>query len=133
MNDLFAALYELITGQGTDLSKLLYNEYTYVPVGTLMLLLSAGFMLLYYYALNHPRLNRWYHWIFALIIVCLINFAIAYFMADGVVYDTYGKTDGYVTQMVNFGIANVIWTIAFFFLFSMLFKWKSRNAMHSPF
>ena len=133
MNDIFAALYELITGQDTDLSKLLYNENTYIPIGISMLLLSALGMVIYYYALNHPRYNRWFHWLIAVIIVCLINFAIAYFMADGVVYDTYGKTDGYVTQMVNFGIANVLWTFLFFFLFSMLFKWKSTNAVHSPF
>lgn len=133
MNGFFAALYEIITSQETELSKLLYDEKTYITVGISMLLLSAVGMAIYYYAINHPRFNRWFHWLLILVVVCLINFSIAYFMADGVVWNTYGTTNGYVTQMINFAIANAIWALIFSFLFSMLLKWKSTNAKHSPF
>lgn len=133
MNEFFAALYELITSQETELSKLLFDEKTYIPVGVSMLLLSALGMVIYYYAINHPRFNRWYHWLIVVIAVCLINFAIAYFMADGVVWNTYETTDGYVTQIVNFAIANFIWAFIFSFICSMIIKWKSTNAKHSPF
>lgn len=133
MNDFFAAIYELITGQDTELSKLLYDGKTYFPVGLSMLLLSAIFMAVYYYAINHPRFNRWFHWLIVIGVVCLINFAIAYFMADGVVWDAFEKTDGYVTQIVTFATANAIWTIVFSFVFSILMKWRSSNAKHSPF
>lgn len=133
MKDIFAALYELITGQGNNLAQLLYNEETYIPVGISMLLLSFISMAIYYFAINHPRFNRWFHWLIVVLIVCLINFAIAYFMADGVVYNTYGTVDNYVTQIINFAIANAIWTFIFSFIFSMIIKWKSSNAKHSPF
>ena len=132
MNDLFSALYELITGQN-ELADLLFHEGTYFPAGMVMLILSASGMALYYYVINHPKFSRWIHWLLVVIVFCLINFIIAYAMADGIVYDEYGSTEGYVTQIVTFGFANVIWTVLFSFIFSLCMKWGSRNAKHSPF
>lgn len=133
MNDFFAALYELITSQETDLSKLLYDNKIYIPVGIVMLLLSLGGMVIYYYVINHPRFCRWYHWFLTAFVFCLVNFAVAYLMADGVVWDTYGTTDGFVLQIITFAFANAFWTLLFSFAFSMGVKWKSTNAKHSPF
>ena len=134
MNDIFATLYELIRGQDSELSKLLYDGGTYVPVGWLMLTFSLLGMVVYYYVFNHPKFNRWFHWLFLPVaIICLINFAIAYFMADGVVWDAFGKTDGYVSQIIGFACVNAFWTFIFSLIISMCIKWKSTNAKHSPF
>jgi hypothetical protein len=133
MNDFFAFLYELITSQNTDLSKLLYDEQIYLYVGLFMVILSAIGPVVYYYLLNHPRYARWFHWLFMVGVISLSNFAIAYFKADGIVWDTFENTDGYTTQIVIFAFANVFWTLVFTFAFSMIIKWKSSNAKHSPF
>jgi len=133
MNDLFAPLYELITGQGADLSQLAYNNGTYVPVGIIMLLISVIGMALYYYAINHPKFNRWYHWFFAVVVLCLINFGIAWAMADGLIYKEHGDTDGYLTEIVTFSIANAVWTFVFSFIFSLCMKWKSSCCKRTPF
>jgi hypothetical protein len=133
MNDFFAALYELITSQGTELSKLLYDDNTYVPVGIFMLLLSIIGMVVFYYVINHPKFTRWYHWFLTVGVVCVINFIIAYFNADGVVWDAYESTNGYVNQIIIFAFANVFWTLVFSFIVSLIIKWKSTNAKHSPF
>jgi hypothetical protein len=132
MNDFFAALYEFITGQGTELSKLLYDESVYSFVGVFMVIFSGIGMVIYYYVINHPRFARWFHWLIVVTIVCLINFAIAYFKADGIVYDTYGTSDDYITQMVTFAFANVILTIIAVGIISALIKWGSSNCKHSP-
>jgi len=133
MKVLFASLYELITGQNQLADMLFKAEGVYFTVGLVMILLSLVGMAIYYYAINHPKFCRWYHWLLAVIVICLINFSIAYAMADGVVFDTFGTTAGYVTQIVTFGFANTIWTFLFAFIFSMCIKWRSKNAKYSPF
>ena len=133
MDAFFAALYELITGQ-SDLAFILYEEGGfYLTVGLLMSLLSLAGMALYYIVIDHPAYIRCFHWLLMMVVVGLINFAIAYFMADGVVFSIYGTTSGFVTQIITFGISNVVWTLVFSFVFSMCLKWKSNNCSHTPF
>ena len=133
MDNLFAALYELITGQN-DLANMLYEESCfYFTTGAVTLLISLVGMAVYYYVINHPRFSRWFHWLLVVVVICLINFAFAYFMADGVVWRIHGTTAGYVMQIVTFGLANVAWTVVYCFVFSMCLKWGSRNVKYSPF
>ena len=132
MDNIFTALYELIIGQ-QGLPELLHRAGAYSSVGSLMLTLSFFGMTVYYYVINHPRFNKWSHWLLTIGVISLINFLIAYFIADGVVWQSEGTVDGYIIQMITFGLANLIWTIVFSFLFSMCLKWGSRNAKYSPF
>ncbi|MCL1938391.1 MAG: hypothetical protein FWF52_08370 [Candidatus Azobacteroides sp.] len=137
MNDLFANLYELITGQ-TDLANELYNsEAVYVPVGWCMVLLSLIGMIVYYYLINHPRFNRWYHWLLMVLVVCLINFGIAYFRANDAIDSMYAEQNQdspfSAMEFISFSMANALWTFVFSFAFSIGIKWKSRNASRTPF
>jgi hypothetical protein len=129
----FAALYELVTGQQTDLAKFMYDSGTYIPAGIVMLLVSVLGVALYYYAINHPRFNRWFHWLIVLVVLCLINFGIAWAMAAALITENYGTTEGYITEIAIFGIANVIWTFVSSIVFSLIIKWGSRNCKYSPF
>jgi hypothetical protein len=132
MKDLFAALYELITGQN-DLAEVLYNAGNqYFLVGIVMLSLSLVGMVVYYYVINHPRFHRWFHWLLTITILGIINFAAAYFVANGAVYDLHGYAEN-ITDIVMFGLTNVIWTFVFSFVFSMCIKWWSTNCKRTPF
>ena len=133
MNNFFANLYEIITGQN-DLSNLLFqDEGVYITVGFLMPLMALIGTVVYYYVINHPSFNRWYHWLLMMVVICLINFGIAYAMADGIVFNTHGTVEGFIPQITTFGLTNVIWTLVAFIVFSFCIKWKSRNAKYSPF
>lgn len=132
MNDLFAVLYELFIGQTSQLANLLYKDQTYIMVGVSMVLISLFGVILFYYIINHPRFNKWFPWLITVIFFCLINFVIAYFKADGVVWNTYESTDGYVTSIVNFAIANAFWTFLLMLILSYLMRWKSTNCKHAP-
>ena len=137
MNEIFYQIYVLITGEN-ELTSTLWNHNegsTFFMTGLIMLLLSLAGMAVYYYVINHPKFSRWLHWLLVVIVICLINFGIAYAMADGVVFDEYGQGEigKYTTQIVTFGFANAIWSFIFSFIFSLCIKWGSRNCNRSPF
>ena len=132
MNTFFAALYELITGRN-GITEALYDYGLYLVVGMVMLLISLVGMIVYYYAVNHLKFNRWIHWLISVIFVSIINFLVAYFNAGSIIYDLYGEITDFVMEMIGFGFANAIWTFVFCFIFSLCIKWKSRNCSRTPF
>ena len=135
MNDLFTTMYELfgyIEGFSDNLNQLGTN----IPVGVLMLLISAVGMAVYYYVINHPKFNRWYHWLLVVGVLALINFGTAWAMSDGAIWNCYNQSipDNYpVSFFITYAIVNAVWSIIFSFLFSMCMKWKSSNCKYSPF
>ena len=135
MNDFFAFLYECF-GYIQGFSDELYNSGVYISIGFLMLAISVVGMLIYYYLINHPKFNRWWHWLFVVVLLAVINFCIAWAMSDGVIWSNHNQTipDNYsVSYFVTFSIINALWSVIFSFAFSMLFKWKSTNCKYSPF
>jgi len=135
MNDFFAFLYESF-GYINGFSEELYNSGIYVTIGFLMLLITAVGMVTYYYLINHPKFNRWLHWLIVVILLAAINFGIAWAMSDGVIWNNHDLTipDNYFTSyFVTLSIINALWSAVFSFAFSMAFKWKSINCKYSPF
>ena len=135
MNDFFAFLYESF-GYIKGFSEELYNSGIYVTIGVLMLSISVVGMIAYYYLINHPKFNRWLHWLFVVTMLAAINFGIAWAMSDGVVWNNHDLTipdHYYVSYFITFAIINALWSVLFSFAFSMIFKWKSSNCKYSPF
>lgn len=143
---------------GTNLSEHLWGwedttqAYTgpliYNSIGFYTLLISAIFMILYYYVINHPRFCKWWHWG----LVAILNSVVALFIgwyrtysdynngviADSLMYlrDENGEIIGYLIypfECWGFGVANMIVAFIFFFLLSLLFHWWSTNAKYAPF
>lgn len=117
-------------------------------IGFITLSVSLLFVLGYYYAINHPRFSRWWHWLIVLIGAGIINLFIAYGwtvndflngnICDSLLYERDG--DGnivsqliYSSDCLLFGVANFFISTMFFIVLSFSFKWGSRNCKHSPF
>lgn len=138
---------------GTNLSDHLWGwqdatqSYTgpllYNSIGLYTLIISAIFMVLYYYVLNHPRFNKPWHWL----IVAAINSVVALFLgywqslselqngriAQSLLYDGDGYALISTSNCWGFGVANMFVAFIFFFVLSLLFHWWSSNAKYSPF
>lgn len=132
MNDFFAPIYE---GWGAfyldNFSDDLYNERLYIPIGWTLLLTALGLMAVYYYVINHPRFNRWFHWLIYVLIIGSINFAVAYFISYNEISILY-EEDPYSSEYYTFSLVNFLWALAFCLLFSFGIRWWSTNSSTTP-
>ena len=116
----------------------------FIGIGLSMLCISFVMVVIYYYIINHPRLSNWWGWLIFLGINAAINFIVGW---QWVLDDKYGKlmvtksatTGKEVELLINesdilaFGVTNMILAILWFFIFSYVFKWWSTNCSHAPF
>ncbi|MDR1553490.1 MAG: hypothetical protein LBS69_08530 [Prevotellaceae bacterium] len=117
-------------------------------MGLMMSGISLGIALVYYYVINHPEFAQFRHWFIMLIITAVINlFAGWGWVYSGFINGEIGDCVMYareasgsiISQLIYasdcwmFGVANAIVSIGFFCIFSLIVKWKSSNAGHSPF
>ena len=120
-----------------------FNLYGGVALG-----LAAFVMILYYYIINHPRQNRWWIWMLYGLAVGIINFIVAawktiYDLNNGLIDDclvNMRDSSGYIigqlittTDCIGFAVVNLLWSMVFYAILSVLFKWFSTNCKHSPF
>jgi len=124
-------------------------------IGLIMIGVSLLLVTLFYYGINHPRFNRWWSWLIVLFSGAIINLFIGFGYVysklnngeipacfthsqvetteDGFIYGVSGTERLTNASCWQFGLVNAIIGIGFFFIFSMLFKWWSRNCKNSPF
>ena len=120
-------------------------------IGIIAIVISLVFVLAYYYLplflFNHPRSNRWWNWLIILLIAGGINFFIAYGwtindllngdIGDCLMY-TRDSDGNIISQLIYkkdcwlFGLSNFFVSSMFFIVWSLIFKWRSRNCKHSP-
>ena len=137
---------EYLWGYNCD-TQIYENPNLFNTIGLITLSIALTVVLVYYYVLNHPRLNRAKHWFLFLGLAALINFLIAWqylsanFNAgkiqDCLIYvrDNEGHILAqllYTDDFWKFGMANAIVSAGAFTVFSFIFKWGSRNCKHSP-
>ncbi|MDR1897728.1 MAG: hypothetical protein LBR10_13150 [Prevotellaceae bacterium] len=124
------------------------NPNMFNQVGLLSIVVSLICVLLYYYAINHPRFSRWWHWLIVLIASGAINLFIGYGWTisdfrNGVIGDClmYVRNEQgdivnqliYETDCWMFGVTNFIVSSGFFIIFSFALRWGSSNCRYSPF
>ena len=138
MDGFIANLYEFwgylnLGGFSADM----FNFNYYLPVFIVMLASVMAVAAIYYYVVNHPRVNRWYHWLFFNLGTALLNFALAWIIASDKLFNLWasqGMACPYDwTEYFVFSCMAFVWTFVFFFLFSFIIKWGSRNCKHVPF
>ncbi len=145
--DFFAPLYEglFIGVYGDYLGQHLYgfdgegfnDPSLYIPCGFITYFTPLALVLLFYYLINSPRFNRWYHWLIFLALSAIICFAVSY----GWVYADYDQ--GYMAesiaqyiepgQLIAFGMVNALYGIILFVLFSFILRNWSANCSTTPF
>lgn len=137
MNDFFANLYEMFGTFVGAFNTDMFQEAFYLPLGIIMLLSAIVVPLIYYYVLNHPRWNRWYHWLLFGLGTSFLNFVIDWVLAQDKLIAYYNQAQQEMPYTWdNFFLLSLMgffWTMVFFFIFSFLFKWGSRNCKHTPF
>ncbi len=144
---------------GQDLAEHLWGwdmttgDYTkanqFNTTGLVMIAISLTVVLLFYYAINHPRFNRWWSWLLVLLANAGLNFIYAWQLtlsdfntnsiSDDLMYVRDVATNEIITQKITmynciyFGIVNAIVATLAFVIFSFLFRWWSRNCSTCPF
>ncbi len=149
MKDFFAPIYELLKAlYGSDLADHLYGldpagsgDYTarslYVTVGFLLIALTASIVSAYYFLLNSPRYNRWFHWAGFMAANFFINLGIGFYLPF-LDYDK-GKIAPAIRDAIDtghlwgFGMANALLSLVLFVVLSIILKRFSRNCSTVPF
>ena len=134
MNEFFANWYELTYFEG--FSATMYENGLYIPIGFCMVLIPIAVLTLYYYVVNSRRFNKWWQWLLLVIIICVINFGIAFGISFNGIYDVFGTSDvGYplVACCLGFSFINFMWSFVISFVWSMIIKWGSTQCKRTPF
>ena len=136
---------------GLELANYLWGESTslqdsnmFIGIGLTMLLTSLVVAVCYYYALDHPRLNNWWGWLIFLGANAIINFVVGWqwvlkdYYAGKMVVES--KTTGKMedlpidpSDILAFGVTNMIDAIIAFIIISYIIKWWSTNCSRAPF
>lgn len=136
---------------GLDLANYLWGEAStlqetnmFIGIGLTMLLVSLAIAVIFYYVINHPRLANWWGWLIFFGINALINFLTGW---QWVLKDYYAgkmvEMDKVTGKMVDlsidesdilaFGVSDMIIGMLAFILISYSIKWWSTNCSHAPF
>lgn len=116
----------------------------YIGIGLSMVVISFVLVVLYYYIVNHPRLNNWWGWTIFLGINAAINFVVGWQWVLKDYYDglmvkldpATGKEidlDIFPSDITAFGVTNMINSMIAFLVFSYIIKWWSTNCSRAPF
>lgn len=141
MDAFFANLYELfgltfLGGFSQDMYQNGENSF-YVPIGIVMFASIIVVGVLYYYVINHPRWNRWFWWLLIGLLLAVANSITAWVMADSMLVKLYEQAEMVMPYGIEvflpFCVVAGALTLFFFFVFSFIIKWGSRNCKHSPF
>jgi len=140
--------------KGNDCDGVFIGPNHFVTIGIMVLAISLITFFIYYYVINHPRFNRWWHWLIFLLLNAIINlltgFGYIYTKLysgqipacfayrelqqtdDGSIYGVEGTEILSNTSCWQFGIANAIIAVVLFVIISFGLKWWSNNCKHSP-
>ena len=116
----------------------------FIGVGLWMFGISFFMVMLYYYIVNHPKIATWWGWLIFLGANALINFFVGWQWVlsdyyEGKMVELDPATNMQVplnitsSELLSFGVADMILSIFVFILFSLILKWKSNNCSNSPF
>jgi len=152
MGDFFGSIYcwfedffglelaEYLWGNSSPLSQ----TNSFIGIGWSMFGISLAVVMLFYYAVNHPRLNNWWGWAIFLAINAAINLIVGWQWVLNDYYENKMVTIDPATNMqvelnigeyeiLCFGVANMFLSILAFTIFSFILKWKSTNCPNTPF
>lgn len=135
MDTFFSTIYYYTSGlYGQELDNYLYDIVPgYVHVGLAMVFCSALVSAIFYYMLKPVR-HQMLIWFGCLVLNAFLNFIIAlWYTNTPLINNEIDEADAWTTlDTLGFGIANIIWSIAFLLLISLIIKWWSP-AKYIPF
>lgn len=138
MDGFIANLYEFFgfVNLGNFSNDMFQNGF-YLSIFMVMMSTCLLAPVIYYYIVNHPRVNRWYHWLFFNLGCSLLNFILAWAIASDKIVNYYAQQQMYTpydwTHYFVFSCMAFFWSFICFFLFSIPLKRWSSNCKHTPF
>lgn len=140
LNNFFAPLYELwgllTIGNNGDFSFALWQNDLYSLFGMISWLSILTALLIFYFAIDHPRFNRWHSWLIVVLSFTVINGALGYFIS----WNTFSFDPNYnfTFEYLSFSIVNSIFTMIWFGIFTLMLRLTkitnfSRNCSTCPF
>lgn len=153
MGEFFGSLYTSLFEDfyGENLANYLWGQASpesptnsFIGIGLWMLIISLAVTLIYYYAVNHPKLNNWWGWGIFLVINAVINFFVGWqivlkdYYEDKMVgvnsaTNMQEPLDIGQSELLCFGVTNMLISIVAFIIFSFIVKWWSTNCSRAPF
>ena len=139
MKDLIANLYEFWGGAYLGpFSDDMYSIDQYFPIAIYSIITAIVITIIYYYVLDRPATAKKRFWLLALLLGGIISFVIAFVTSNNGLTEMFIQVGvpvpaGYTTDILQFSLINVFWTIILIFLLSMAIKWKSKNSSYIPF
>ncbi len=152
MGDFFGSIYCIFEDFfGLELADYLWGQASpdstansFIGIGLWMLGISLAVTLIYYYGVNHPKLNNWWGWGIFLIVNAVINFFVGWQIVlrdyyDGLMVKIDPSTNTKVplnigeSEILCFGVSNMLLSIVAFIIFSFIVKWWSSNCSRAPF
>lgn len=111
------------------------NQFPYICSVTIISAIIS--FAVFYYLLNHPRFNRLWHWFLVMVLLVLGIFGWSWQL---VLADLSGVSDHPVSPFLNisennafmFGIYNAFLSAVYFFAFSILGRFGSKNCKNTP-
>lgn len=142
MNDLFATLYEGFSPLNLfyieNFSSDIYETGAYVTMGWLMIIISIVMTVLYYFLFsNYSVFYKKIYWFLYLVIIAIVNFAVAYNISLSAIEDLYisseqGNYYG-INDYFQLSIVNALYGFILCFIVSLLVKSFSVQATKTPF
>lgn len=152
MGEFFGALYCWLEDFfGIELANYLWGVASpeqqsnmFIGIGLSMLCISFFMVVLFYYIVNHPRLNNWWGWLIFWGANAIINFIVGWQWIlkdyyDGLMVRVSSVTNKiedlpiYTSDILAFGVTNMIDAMIAFLIFSYMIKWWSTNVARAPF
>lgn len=126
------------------ISSPLSETNSFIGIGLTMFGISLAMVLIYYYAVNHPRLNNWWGWGIFLAINAIVNFIVGWQWVLNDYYDgkmvTIDPSSNLQTplsigksELLYFGVSNMLLSVLLYVIFTFIFKWWSTNCSKAPF
>lgn len=139
MDGLISNMFELwgLMNLGDFSDEMYYNNF-YNSIFLLIVGTNIVVAFIYYYAINHPRLNRWYWWLTFGVIGSIICSVFAWNMSLDNMQQLYREMEETMpysgtSHFFPFSLASSLISFFFYFISSIIIKWWSRNCKHSPF
>lgn len=152
MGDFFGSLYCIFEDFfGLELANYLWGQVSpesttnsFIGIGLWMLGISLVVAIIYYYAIDQPKLDTWWGWGIFLVVNAIINFIVGWQIVlrdyyNGFMVGIDASTNMTVpldiseSNIICFGVSNMFLSIVAFIIFSFIVKWWSNNCSNAPF
>ena len=127
MLSIFSNFYEWCIGSNDDP---IYRDQVFFTVGLFTLLIALVFSIVFYLGLGRwkPVFYKLVHWIIAMVFLAIIAALLALLQSKGAT-----KANDFDAYMVRFSLFNVLISVIYYIIFSLLLKRFSIFARHTPF